>query len=60
MEAYRYLTPMSWTTVHFCYIMLLIGLLAGFGPSAMVTGRDNIGKVIKRLAAMQVPKATWL
>jgi hypothetical protein len=51
---------MSWTTVHFCYIMLLIGLLAGFGPSAMVTGRDNIGKVIKRLAAMQVPKATWL
>lgn len=27
--------------------------------AAMVTGRENIGLVVKRLAAMKIPKATW-
>ena len=28
--------------------------------AAMVTGRDNIGLVMKRLAKLQMPKVTWL
>ena len=33
--------------------------LSGEPTAAMVTGRNKIGEVTKRLAAMGIPKAAW-
>lgn len=44
------------------YMSLLSPLVVTtfFSCPAMVTGREKIGQVVLRLAAMNVPKAAWL
>ena len=46
--------------MHFWTTKKLIEAFAPRHLSAMVTGRDAIGKVIHRLSVMGMPKVSWL
>ena len=49
----------SLSFVFYIYIAEKLLTILRSSIAAMVTGRENIGLVVKRLVAMKIPKATW-
>ena len=52
-------TAHAYMKVYICIYIYIDKKLSGDPTAAMVTGRNKIGEVTKRLAAMGIPKAAW-